>query len=104
MLDARCFETKHLATSIQHLASSPDGSVMSIEHRWRHSRSRRRALASLAGLVAGTPLGAGAAQQHPRPLKNHRPPPGLDEMFSSFDFEPVMFANLPMSIYDYTAH
>ena len=77
---------------------------MSIEHRWRHSRSRRRALASLAGLVAGTPLVAGAAQQDPRPLKDHKRTPGLDEMFSSFDFEPVMFANLPMSIYDYTAH
>jgi len=77
---------------------------MSIEHRWRHSRSRRQALASLAGLVAGSPLIAGAAQQDPRPLKDHKRTPGLDEMFSSFDFEPVMFANVPLSIYDYTAH
>jgi len=77
---------------------------MSIEHRWRHSRSRRQALASLAGLVAGSPLIAGAAQQDPRPLKDHKRTPGLDEMFSSFDFEPVMFANLPLSVYDYTAH
>src|SRR6185503_10140034 len=77
---------------------------MSIEHRWRHSRSRRQALASLAGLVAGSPLIAGAAQQDPRPLKDHKRTPGLDEMFSSFDFEPVMFANVPLSVYDYTAH
>jgi 4-hydroxymandelate oxidase len=77
---------------------------MSIEHQWRHSRSRRRALASLAGLVAASPLVGGAAQQDPRPLKDHKRTPGLDEMFSSFDFEPVMFANVPMSIYDYTAH
>jgi 4-hydroxymandelate oxidase len=78
---------------------------MSIEHRWRYSRSRRRALASLAGLVAGSPLVASAAAQlDPRPLKDHRRTPGLDEMFSSFDFEPVMFANVPLSIYDYTAH
>ena len=75
-----------------------------IEHRWRHSRSRRQALASLAGLVAGSPLAAGAAQQDPRPLKDHKRTPGLDEMASSFDFEPVMFANVPMAIYDYTAH
>jgi len=75
-----------------------------IEHRWLHSRSRRRALASLAGLVAGAPLAAAAAQQDPRPLKDHRRTPGLDEMFSSFDFEPVMFANVPLSVYDYTAH
>ena len=77
---------------------------MSIEHRWRHSRSRRQALASLAGLVAGSPLIAGAAQQDPRPLKDHKRTPGLDEMFSSFDFEPVMFANIALSVYDYTAH
>jgi 4-hydroxymandelate oxidase len=77
---------------------------MSIEHRWRHSRSRRQALASLAGLVAGSPLVAGAVQQDPRPLKDHKRTPGLDEMASSFDFEPVMFANVPMAIYDYTAH
>ena len=75
-----------------------------IENAWRHGRSRRQALASLAGLVAGSPLVAGAVQQDPRPLKDHKRTPGLDEMFSSFDFEPVMFANLPLSVYDYTAH
>jgi isopentenyl diphosphate isomerase/L-lactate dehydrogenase-like FMN-dependent dehydrogenase len=75
-----------------------------IERRWLQSRSRRRALSSLAGLVAGSPLLGSAAQQDPRPLKDHRRTPGLDEMFSSFDFEPVMFANVPLSVYDYTAH
>src|SRR6185436_3043147 len=77
-----------------------------IEQRWRHSPSRRRALASLAGLVAGSPLVASGltAQQDPRPLKDHKRLPGLDEMMSAFDFEPVMFANVPLSIYDYTAH
>jgi FMN-dependent dehydrogenase len=30
--------------------------------------------------------------------------PGLDEMMVSFDFEPVFFANVPLVIYDYTAH
>ena len=30
--------------------------------------------------------------------------PGLNEMFTAFDFEPVMFANVPQSVYDYTAH
>jgi len=79
-------------------------SIGAIEHRWANSPSRRRALASLAGLVAGAPLAAAAAQQDPRPLKDHRRTPGLDEMFSSFDFEPVMFANVPLSVYDYTAH
>ena len=30
--------------------------------------------------------------------------PGLDEMRVSFDFEPVLFANVPLMTYDYTAH
>ena len=77
-----------------------------IEQRWRHSPSRRKALASLAGLVAGSPLVAAGvtAQLDPRPLKDHKRLPGLDEMLSAFDFEPVMFANVPLAIYDYTAH
>ena len=29
---------------------------------------------------------------------------GLDEMFTAFDFEPVMFASVPLTVYDYTAH
>jgi len=76
------------------------------EKRWLHSRSRRKALAALAGLAAGSPLirSGAAAQLDPRPLKDHRRLPGLDEMATAFDFEPVMFANIPLSIYDYTAH
>jgi 4-hydroxymandelate oxidase len=77
-----------------------------IEQRWRHSLSRRKAIASLAGLVAGSPLMASgaSAQLDPRPLKDHKRLPGLDEMVSAFDFEPVMFANVPQTVYDYTAH
>ena len=77
-----------------------------IESRWLHSRSRRKALAALAGLAAGSPLvrSGAAAQLDPRPLKEHRRLPGLDEMTTAFDFEPVMFANIPLSVYDYTAH
>jgi isopentenyl diphosphate isomerase/L-lactate dehydrogenase-like FMN-dependent dehydrogenase len=73
-----------------------------IEKRWQTSISRRRALAGMAGLVAGSPLLH--AQLDPRPFTQHRRTPGLSEMFSSFDFEPVMFANVPQSVYDYTAH
>jgi isopentenyl diphosphate isomerase/L-lactate dehydrogenase-like FMN-dependent dehydrogenase len=76
------------------------------ERRWLHSPSRRQALAALAGVVAASPVvRAGIpAQLDPRPLKDHKRTPGLDEMTTAFDFEPVMFANLPQSIYDYTAH
>lgn len=60
----------------------------------------------MARLVAASPL-AGAlpqAQRDPRPLSDHRRTPGLDEMRTAFDFEPVMFANVPLATYDYTAH
>jgi isopentenyl diphosphate isomerase/L-lactate dehydrogenase-like FMN-dependent dehydrogenase len=56
----------------------------------------------MAGLLAGSPLLH--AQLDPRPFSTHRRAPGLNEMFSAFDFEPVMFANVPQSVYDYTAH
>ena len=77
-----------------------------IEQRWRHSLSRRNAIASLAGLVGGRSVVASgaSAQLDPRPLTDHKRVPGLDEMVSAFDFEPVLFANVPLAIYDYTAH
>ena len=77
-----------------------------IEDRWRRSISRREALASMAAVVAGSPLlGHGhVTQQDPRPLKEHVRLPGIDEMVTSFDFEPLLFANVPLSVYDYTAH
>jgi len=76
------------------------------ETKWLQSRSRRRALVALAGIVAGAPLAGSraSAQLDPRLLKDHQRLPGLDEMMTAFDFEPVMFANLAQSIYDYTAH
>src|SRR5262245_45609369 len=77
-----------------------------LEAEWLRSPSRRKAIARLAGMLAGSPLlGAGlSAQQDPRPFTTHQRSPGLDEMRVSFDFEPVMFANVPQVIYDYTAH
>jgi isopentenyl diphosphate isomerase/L-lactate dehydrogenase-like FMN-dependent dehydrogenase len=77
-----------------------------IENRWLQSRSRRTALAALAGVVAASPLfrSGVSAQLDPRPLKDHKRLPGLDEVMTAFDFEPIMFANLPLAIYDYTAH
>ena len=40
----------------------------------------------------------------PRPLFGQRRVPGLEEMATAFDFEPVMFANVPLATYNYTAH
>lgn len=73
-----------------------------IENRWGHGVNRRQALIQLAGMLAGSPLIAG--QLDPRPLRDHRRVPGLDEMLTAFDFEPVCFGNIPLTAYDYTAH
>ena len=72
------------------------------DDRWRHSWTRREALLSLAGMLAGSPLLR--AQLDPRPLKDHRRVPGIDEMMTAFDFEPICFANMPLASYDYMAH
>jgi hypothetical protein len=69
--------------------------VGKIEDEWRHSLTRREALMSLAGILAGSRLVG--AQLDPRPLKDHRRVPGLDEMMTAFDFEPICFANTPLA-------
>jgi len=76
--------------------------VTRTEHRWLHSRSRRQAISALAGLLAGSPLLH--AQKDPHPLSAHKRVPGLDEMVTAFDFEPIFFANVPLSTFDFTAH
>jgi 4-hydroxymandelate oxidase len=70
--------------------------------QWEQSLSRRKAIAGMASLIAGSPLLH--AQLDPRPYTTHKRAPGLNEMFSAFDFEPLMFANVTQSVYDYTAH
>lgn len=77
-----------------------------LETRWQQSVSRRKAIAGLAGVLAGSPFLQGrlSAQMDPRPLTDHKRMPGLDEMMVSFDFERVFFANVPLVISDYTAH
>jgi isopentenyl diphosphate isomerase/L-lactate dehydrogenase-like FMN-dependent dehydrogenase len=77
-----------------------------IETRWSQSTSRRNAIAKLAQLMAASPLFSSAlsAQLDPRPLSEHKRIPGLAEMTNAFDFEPIMFANVPLTVYDYTAH
>lgn len=72
-----------------------------LDERWRTSVTRRQALLGLAGMLAGSPLLG--AQHDPHSLKDHKRVPGLDEMLTAFDFEPVCFANLPRAAYDYMA-
>ena len=71
-----------------------------LQHLWRGSLSRRRAFGALAGFLAGSPLLRG--QQDP--FRDHSRVPGLDELLSVPDFEPVAHAKLPREVYDYTAY
>lgn len=75
-----------------------------IERSWRAQPSRRKALARLAGLMAGSPVAAALAQIDPKPLSEHRRVLSLAEMQTAFDFEPVFHGNVLLPIYDYTAH
>jgi len=73
-----------------------------LENQWLVSVNRRRALLGLAGMFAGSSLVR--AQRDPQPLKDHRRVPGLDEMMTAFDFEPIFRANVTQLAYDTTAH
>ncbi len=73
-----------------------------IEQRWRHGMSRRKALYGLASFMAASPLLH--AQRDPWPLGPHRRFLGFEEMRDIFDFEPIFRANVPLAVYDYTAH
>jgi 4-hydroxymandelate oxidase len=68
------------------------------ENKWRRSLTRRNAIGGLAGFLAGSPL---RGQQDP--FRDHSRVPGLDELVTAFDFEPVAYAKVPREAYDYTA-
>ena len=70
-----------------------------LEDQWRSSLTRRSALRNLAAFLAGSPLLPG--QQDP--FRDHSRVPGLNELVTAFDFEPVAYARLPRDAYDYTA-
>ena len=62
--------------------------------------SRRRALQALAGFAGGSPLLR--AQQDP--FRDHSRVPGLKELTTVFDFEPVAYAKMTRYNFDYTAY
>jgi 4-hydroxymandelate oxidase len=73
--------------------------VRNLQNQWKRSLSRRDALCGLAGFLAGSPRLAG--QQDP--FRDHSRVPGIDELVTAFDFEPVAYAKVPREAYDYTA-
>jgi 4-hydroxymandelate oxidase len=62
--------------------------------------TRRKALCGLAGFLAGSPLLRG--QQDP--FRDHSRVPALNELLTTFDFEPVCYAKVPREYYDYMAY
>src|SRR6266478_5113443 len=71
-----------------------------IEQIWGASRTRRAAFRALAGFFAGSPLLR--AQQDP--FRDHSRIPGIEEMVTAFDFEPVAYAKILREPYDFMAH
>lgn len=61
---------------------------------------RRQAVQALAGFLAGSPL----LRSQQDPFRDHSRVPSIKEMLTAFDFEPVAFAKLPRSVYDYRAY
>ena len=64
---------------------------------------RRQALASLATMLASSPVVRAQLDPH-GVLAGHKRIPGIDEMMTAFDFEPVCFGNMLLSRFDYMAH
>ncbi|MDE0262510.1 MAG: alpha-hydroxy acid oxidase [Bryobacterales bacterium] len=69
------------------------------EALWHRSLSRRKALAGLAGFLAGS-NGVGAQQDK---FRDHSRIPGLSEMRDVFDFEAAAYERLDRATYNYTA-
>src|SRR5260370_4357269 len=54
----------------------------------------------MAGFLAGSPL----LRSQQDPFRDHSRVPGLNELVTAFDFEPVAYAKVPRYNYDYTAY
>jgi 4-hydroxymandelate oxidase len=79
------------------------GTMGTFEDKIRTSLTRRKALAGFASFVAGSPLLHAQLDPH-GVLTGHRRVPGLEEMETVFDFEPLFNANIPQVTTDYTYH
>lgn len=75
-----------------------------VENAWLRSPSRRKALLGFGGFLAATPAAALAQRDPMEPLGDVRRAPGIAEMQTSFDFEPIFEGNLPASNFEYTSH
>ena len=71
-----------------------------IDQAWAGGLSRRNALRALAGFIAGSPL----LRSQQDPFHDHSRVPSLEEMVTSFDFEPVAYAKMSRQNYDFMGH
>jgi 4-hydroxymandelate oxidase len=62
--------------------------------------NRREALTALGAFLAASPL----LQSQQDPFRDHTRVPGLNELLTAFDFEPVAYARITRTAYDYTAY
>lgn len=69
-------------------------------HNWGNSLTRRNAVRSLAGFMAGSALLHGQQDV----FRDHSRSPSLDELTSAFDFEPIAYSKLPREVFNYTAY
>jgi isopentenyl diphosphate isomerase/L-lactate dehydrogenase-like FMN-dependent dehydrogenase len=74
--------------------------VRSLDRVWADGLNRRNAFRALAGFLAGSPL----LRSQQDPFRDHSRVPGLNELITAFDFEPVAYAKVPRYNYDYTAY
>jgi 4-hydroxymandelate oxidase len=74
--------------------------VPKLDPAWANSLNRRSAFRAIAGFLAGSPL----LRSQQDPFRDHSRVPGLNELLTAFDFEPVAYAKVPRYAYDYTAY
>jgi len=74
--------------------------VRRLDRDWANSLTRRNAFRAMAGFLAGSPL----LRSQQDPFRDHSRVPGLNELVTAFDFEPVAYAKVPRYAYDYTAY
>jgi len=67
---------------------------------WGNSLTRRNAVKSLTGFLAGSALLRGQQDV----FRDHSRSPGLEELSSAFDFEPIAYSKLPREVLNYTAY
>ena len=75
-------------------------SALHLDHKWAGSVSRRLALRAVAGFLAGSPL----LRSQQDTFRDHSRVPGLNELLTTFDFEPVAYAKISRYNFDYTAY